>query len=79
MAGNQLELLLLGWPIPLNTAAQKMKLSIKGFHSKSERIWWNLLKKSLLENFIFWCSVLELAYVCYTSVIYFCLKLTPES
>ena len=56
-----------------------MKLSIKGFHSKSERIWWNLLKKSLLENFIFWCSVLELAYVCYTSVIYFCLKLTPES
>ena len=39
MAGNQLELLLLGWPIPLNTAAQKMKLSIKGFHSKSERIW----------------------------------------
>ena len=79
MAGKQLGLLLLGWPIPLNTAAQKMKFSIEGFFSKSERIWWNLLKKSLMENFIFWCSVLELAYVCYISVIYFCFKLTPES
>ena len=43
-------------------AAQKMKFSIKGFFSKCEqireklRIWSHLLKKSLMENFIF-CAV----------------------
>ena len=41
------------------TTAQKMKISIKDFFSKSDqissflRIWSNLLKKSLMENFIF--------------------------
>ena len=39
-----------------------MKLSIKDFFSKRDqirsflRIWWHLLKKSLMENFIF-CAV----------------------
>ena len=34
--------------------AQKMKFSIKGFFSKCDlRIWSQLLKKSLMENFIF--------------------------
>ena len=43
---------------------QKMKFSIKDFFSKCEqirrklRIWSHLLKKSLMENFIF-CAVLE--------------------
>ena len=42
--------------------AQKMKFSIKDFFSKCDqirrklRIWSHLLKKSLLENFIFLCS-----------------------
>ena len=37
--------------------AQKMKLSMKDFFSKSFlRIWSHLLKKSLMENFIF-CAV----------------------
>ena len=42
--------------------AQKMKFSIKDFFSKYEqirrklRIWSHLLKKSLMENFIFLCS-----------------------
>ena len=42
--------------------AQKMKFSIKYFFSKCDqvrsfqRIWSNLLKKSLMENFIFLCS-----------------------
>ena len=41
-----------------------MKLSIKDFFDKSDqirrklRIWWDLLKKSLMENFIF-CEVYE--------------------
>ena len=44
--------------------AQKMKLSINDFFSKCDqirsflRIWSHLLKKSLMENFIF-CAVLE--------------------
>ena len=48
-------------PLGLNTA-QKMKFSIKGFFSKCDqirkklRIWSHLLKKSLMENFIF-CAV----------------------
>ena len=42
--------------------AQKIKFSIKEFFSKCDqirlvrRIWSHLLKKSLMENFIFWCS-----------------------
>ena len=45
-----------------NTTAQKMKFSIKYFLSKCDRIrsklriWSHLLKKSLMENFIF-CAV----------------------
>ena len=44
------------------TAAQKMKFSIKDFFSKCDQIrsfqliWSNLLKKTLMENFIF-CAV----------------------
>ena len=43
----------------LSNTAQKMKFSIKDFFSKFDqirsflRIWSNLLKKSLMENFIF--------------------------
>ena len=43
---------------------QKMKFSIKDFYSKSDqicsflRIWLNLLKKPLMENFIFLCCAL---------------------
>ena len=46
--------------------AQKMKFSIKDFFSKCQqirsflRIWSHLLKKSLMENFIF-CAVLHLS------------------
>ena len=46
----------------LTSTAQKMKFSIKDFFSKSDqirsflRIWLHLLKKSLMENFIF-CAV----------------------
>ena len=46
----------------LNITAQKMKFSITDFFSKSDpirrklRIWSHLLKKSLMENFIF-CAV----------------------
>ena len=49
--------------ISLHYTAQKMKFSIKNFFSKYDesrrklRIWSHLLKKSLLENFIF-CAVL---------------------
>ena len=51
-------------PESLLVTAQKMKLSIKDFFDKSDqirrklRIWWDLLKKSLMENFIF-CEVYE--------------------
>ena len=51
-------------PESLHITAQKMKLSIKDFFDKSDqirrklRIWWDLLKKSLMENFIF-CEVYE--------------------
>ena len=44
--------------------AQKMKFFIKDFFSKCDqvrnflRIWSHLLKKSLMENLIFLCSVL---------------------
>ena len=47
-------------------AAQKMKFSIKDFFSKCEQIrsflqiWSHLLKKSLMENFAFLCSVIHL-------------------
>ena len=49
------------WDVICTT--QKMKFSIKGFFSKCDqirkklRIWSHLLKKSLMENFIF-CAVL---------------------
>ena len=45
--------------------AQKMKFSIKDFFSKCDqirwklRVWSHLLKKSLMENFIF-CAVINL-------------------
>ena len=38
------------------STAPKMKFSIKDFFSKCLRIWSYLLKKSLMENFIF-CAV----------------------
>ena len=44
--------------------AQKMNFSTKDFFSKCDqirrylRIWSHLLKKSLMENFIFWAMVL---------------------
>ena len=50
------------WTKCLRHIAQKMKFSIKGFFSKCDqirrklRIWLHLLKKSLMENFIF-CAV----------------------
>ena len=46
----------------MNNTAQKMKISIKDFFSKCDqirrklRIWSHVLKKSLMENFIF-CAV----------------------
>ena len=49
----------------LNTLHNKMKFSIKDFFSKCDqirsflRIWSYLLKKSLIENFIF-CAVIRL-------------------
>ena len=48
--------------------ARKMKSSIKDFFSKCDQIlrklwiWSHLLKKSLMENFIFLCSVLSIDY-----------------
>ena len=48
---------------PFNVTARKMKFPIKDFFSKCNqirrklRIWSNLLKKPLVENFIFLCSV----------------------
>ena len=48
--------------INMPLTAQKMKLSIKDFFSKCDQIrcflliWSHLLKKSLMENFIFLCS-----------------------
>ena len=49
--------------MPSLFTAQKMKFSMKYFFSKCDqirsfqRIWLNLLKISLLKNFIFLCSV----------------------
>ena len=46
--------------------AQKIKFSIKDFFSKCRqihsflRIWSHLLKKSLMENFFFFCSAFSL-------------------
>ena len=54
----------------LSYTAQKMKFSIKDFFSKCDqirrklRIWSHLLKKSLIENFIF-CTVTERVAVIY--------------
>ena len=50
----------------MQSSAQKMKLSTKDFFSKCNqirrklRIWSHLLKKSLMENFIF-CAVIVTA------------------
>ena len=58
---------------PYNTA-QKMKFSIKDFFSKCDqirsflRIWSHLLKKSLMENFIF-CAVQVLYYNFWTAML----------
>ena len=47
------------WPFLSKSTAQKMKFYIKGFFSKCDqicrklRIWSHLVKKSLMENFIF--------------------------
>ena len=41
----------------IECTTQKMKFSIKDFHSKCEQIR-SLLKKSLMENFIF-CTVIN--------------------
>ena len=46
----------------LSYTAQKMKFSITDFSSKCDqilRIWWHLLKKSVMENFIF-CALYKL-------------------
>ena len=49
----------------ISYTAQKMKFSIKDFFGKCDQIrrnlqiWSHLLKKSLLENFIFLCAVLK--------------------
>ena len=61
--------------------AQKMKFSIKDFFSKCDqihrnlRIWLHLLKKSLMENFIFLCNenLLHCLLVVATSLCYFLL------
>ena len=51
------------------STAQKMKFFIKGFFSKCDQIhrklqiWLHLLKKSLMENFFFFCSE-DLKYSC---------------
>ena len=51
------------WLLCAISTAQRMKLSVKDFFSKYDqicrklRIWSRLLTKSLMENFIFWCSV----------------------
>ena len=58
-------LLQLNYNTDFNHTAQKMKFSIKGFLSKCDqissflRIWSHLLKKSLMETFIF-CAVLAI-------------------
>ena len=56
--------------LPSNSLSmhKKMKSSIKDFFSKCDQIlrklwiWSHLLKKSLMENFIFLCSVLSIDY-----------------
>ena len=64
------------WLLCAISTAQKMKLSIKDFFSKCDqicrklRIWSRLLTKSLMENFIFRCSVL----ICF---IFYNQKATP--
>ena len=50
-------------PCLIYNTAQKMKFSINDFFSKCDQIrrkpwiWSHLLKKSLMENFLFLCSV----------------------
>ena len=65
--------------------AQKMKFSIKNFFSKCDqirsllRIWSHLLKKSLIENFIFLCSVVHIRYPIPIKVMYSLKKLTNKA
>ena len=47
----------------ISYTAQKMKFSIKDFFRRNLQIWSHLLKKSLLENFIFLCAVLKEAFL----------------
>ena len=53
----------------LEYSAQKVKFSIKDFFNKCDqirsflRIWSHLLKKSLMENFIFCAVILSIFYV----------------
>ena len=42
----------------LTFTAQKVKFSIKDFFSKGDQIWSHLLKKPLIQNFIF-CAVFK--------------------
>ena len=57
---------------------KKMKISIKNFFSKCDqiRIWSYLLKKSLMENFIFLCSgrpgvfIVDFEYISYFFLVY---------
>ena len=64
----QLKRLEMSWMVPVACTAQKMKFSFKDFFSKCDqihkklRIWSHLLKKSLVENFIF-CAVLPLLFL----------------
>ena len=51
--------------------AQKMKFSIKDFFSKCDQILWiwsHLLKKSWMENFVFYAASFDLYFTVYYSV-----------
>ena len=64
----------------ISYAAQNMKLSIQDFFSKRDqihsflRIWSNLLKKSLMENFIFvqgYMTIACIKYLYYAIILYY--------
>ena len=54
----------------MNNTAQKMKFSIKNFFSKCDqihrklRVWSHLLKKSLMENFVFHALLCKCVFIC---------------
>ena len=62
MISNDIDIMLISEQIEMTHTAQKTKFSIRDFFSKCDqsrsflRIWSHLLKKSLMENFIF-CAV----------------------